>query len=532
MNLTNLLGSANKPLAAITFGLADVASSTAVYALSGILAPASAPYFVSQPTNATVLEASSATFSAVVAGNPYPTLQWYLNGGAVTGANDATFTIQAAPLTENGALIKLVATSEVTNTTFSVTSSVVTLTVLVDTNPPVLVGAQSEGLNQVLISLSKRITAATATNLNNYALAGPGGSVTISNVIQDSTQSNVVLTVSSLTDHATYALTVNNLTDQTSHGNVIATNSQASFVASAYSAVAVGNPAASGGQLVSSNGLTLISSGASIGGTSDQFQFASKTVSGNFDVLVRVASLGLSDTWSKAGLMARETLAASSRFAASLATPAINGCFFEWRDPAGATNQSSGSFPDNYPNTWLRLSRVGNVFSGYGSYDGQTWTLLSSETITLSNQLYLGFVVDSDSTNQSVSADFVQITNTPASAVIGTETYPYEPPASCSRTTPITISEIMWKPASRSDTNNCEFVEIYNSNPWFQDISSYQFVCADMNYTFPAGTILPGGAYLVVAASPGSIRKCLWHHQRHGALQRQPETFRDVGVAG
>jgi hypothetical protein len=64
----------------------------------------------------------------------------------------------------------------------------------------------------------------------------------------------------------------------------------------------------------------------------------------------------------------------------------------------------------------------------------------------------------------------------------------------------------MWKPAPRSDTNNCEFLEIYNSNPWFQDLSSYQLVCADMNYTFPPGTILAGGAYLVVAASPGSIR--------------------------
>jgi hypothetical protein len=204
--------------------------------------------------------------------------------------------------------------------------------------------------------------------------------------------------------------------------------------------------------------------------------------------------------------MAREDLAAGGRFAASLATPAINGCFFEWRDPAGSTNQAAGSFPDNYPNTWLRLSRVGNLFSGFASYDGQTWTPVASQTLTLSNQLYLGFAVDSDLTNQTVTAAFLQFTNTSASAVVGTVAYPYEPDAAASRTTPITISEIMWKPASRSDTNDCEFVEIYNSNPWFQDISSYQLVCADMNYTFPAGTILQGGAYLVAAASPGSLR--------------------------
>ena len=64
----------------------------------------------------------------------------------------------------------------------------------------------------------------------------------------------------------------------------------------------------------------------------------------------------------------------------------------------------------------------------------------------------------------------------------------------------------MWKPAPRTDGNNLEFVELYNSNPWFHDISGYQVVCADMNYTFPAGTVLQGGAYLVIAASPQSIQ--------------------------
>ncbi|MGA2245783.1 MAG: lamin tail domain-containing protein [Verrucomicrobiota bacterium] len=506
LNLTNLLGAANKPLAALTFGMADVATATAIYAVSGIVAPPSPPYFVTEPTNATVVEINPATFAAVVAGNPYPAVQWYLNGGAVAGASNATLTIPTTPLTDNGALLKLVASSLVSNVTYSITSSVVTLTVIADTNPPVLIGAQSLGLNQVLVSLSKRITPASATNTANYLLTGPGGSLVISHATQDVTQSNVVLAVATMVDQASYVLTVNNLVDQTSRGNVIAPNSQAAFVASAFETLSVGNPPEAGGQVVGTNGLTITSSGSAIGGASDQFQFGWKTVSGNFDLTVRVASLGLSDTWSKAGLMARETLAPGGRFAASLATPVINGCFFEWRDPAGSASQTSGNFPDNYPNTWLRLSRVGNLFSGFASYDGQTWALLASQTITMSNQLYLGFAVDSDQTNQTVAAEFVQITNTPSSAVVGTVTYPYEPAGSCSRTTPIIISEIMWKPAPRTDTNNCEFLEIYNSNPWFQDISSYQLVCADMNYTFPPGTILAGGAYLVIAASPGSIR--------------------------
>ena len=506
LNLTTLLGSSNKPLAGLTFSMAQVASSTAIYAVSGIVAPPAPPFFANQPTNATVVEVNPATFSATVAGNPYPGLQWYLNGGVISGATNSVYTIPLTPLTDNGALLKLVASSLVSNVTYNVTSSVVSLTVLADTNPPVLVGAQAEGLNQVVVSLSKRVTPASATRLANYSLTGPGGALSILGALQDGTQSNVVLSVATMVNQSAYVVTVNNLTDQTSRGNVIANNSQAAFVASIYAPLAIGNPVPSGSQVVASNGLVLTSRGTAIGGTSDQFEFSYQAVAGNFDLSVRLAGLSLSDTWAKAGLMAREALTPGGRFAAALATPAINGCFFQWRDPAGGTNQAAGSFPDNYPNTWLRLNRVGNLFSGFASYDGQTWTLLASQTIALSNQLYLGFAVDSDVTNQSVTAQFLQITNTPANAVVGTVPYPYEPPAACSRTTPIIISEIMWKPATRADTNNCEFLEIYNSNPWFQDISSYQIVCADMNYTFPPGTILGGGAYLVIAASPGSLQ--------------------------
>lgn len=506
LNLATLLGPTNKPLAGLNFGMAQVASSTVVYACSGIVAPSTPPYFVVQPANATVTEINPVSFTATVSGNPYPGLQWYMNGSTIVGATNSTYTIPSTPLSDNGAQFDLVATSLISNVIYSVTSSVVALSVLADTNPPVLVGAQSEGLNLVLVSLSKRITASTATNVSNYSLAGPEGALSILSAMQDITQSNVVLSVATMNDQSAYVITVNNLTDQTSLGNVIAANSQETFIASIYAPVAIGNPVPLGSQVVSSNGLIISSSGNTIGGTNDQFQFSYRMVSGNFDVSVRLGALSLSDTWAKAGLMARETLTPGARFAASLATPAINGCFFEWRDPAVSTNQSGGSFPDNYPNTWLRLSRVGNLFSGFASYDGESWTLLASQTIIMSNQLYLGFAVDSDLTNQSVTAQFLQFTNTPANAVVEAVPYPYEPPAACNRKTPVIISEIMWKPAPRTDTNNCEFLEIYNSNPWFQDISSYKIVCADMNYTFPQGTILAGGAYLVIAASPDSIR--------------------------
>jgi hypothetical protein len=71
--------------------------------------------------------------------------------------------------------------------------------------------------------------------------------------------------------------------------------------------------------------------------------------------------------------------------------------------------------------------------------------------------------------------------------------------------TPIAISEIMYKPAPRTDGKNLEFIEIYNSNPWFQDISGYQLTCADMNYTFPPGTTISSNSFIVIAAAPADI---------------------------
>jgi hypothetical protein len=75
-----------------------------------------------------------------------------------------------------------------------------------------------------------------------------------------------------------------------------------------------------------------------------------------------------------------------------------------------------------------------------------------------------------------------------------------------SRTTPIAITEIMWKPTPRTDGKNLEFVEIYNSNPWYHDISGYQFTCADMNYTVPAGTTIASNSFIVIAAAPADIQ--------------------------
>ncbi len=80
-----------------------------------------------------------------------------------------------------------------------------------------------------------------------------------------------------------------------------------------------------------------------------------------------------------------------------------------------------------------------------------------------------------------------------------------EPLGPSSRRTPIAISEIMYKPAPRSDGLNTEFIELYNSNPWPEDISSFR-LAGRVEFTFPPATSISSNGFVVVAGSPADLQ--------------------------
>ena len=499
IGLAALFGVTNKPLVSLTFGQASSANSTGIYAVSGEVAPQMPAAIVSGPTNSTVMELAPATFSAAAAGNPFPTLQWYENGSPISGATNLTYTIASAALTNNGALFDLVAANVVSNVNYSVTSSVVTLTVIRDTNPPVLLGAQSLGLSQVQVLLSERITPASATNLANYSITGTNGSLLISGATLDASQSNVVLTVAAMTSQAVYTLTANNLADQSAAANVIASNSQATFLASVYTPVSIGNATPAGGMVPTGNGWNITGGGSGLGGTNDQCQLAYVPQTGDFDYKVRLDSLGLADAWSEAGLIVREDLTPGGRFATTLATPTISGAFFESRTATNGSPAFSGSFPVNYPNTWLRLKRAGTTFSGFAGFDGTNWAQLGTATMALPTTVYFGFVVSSYTTNQPATGAFRDFS---AVTTAGTNTPPaFETLGQAARPTSLVISEIMYHPTNSA----LEFVELFNSRAEAQDISGYQ-LSGNISFTFPDGAAIPGGGFVVVARSPSALQ--------------------------
>jgi len=84
-------------------------------------------------------------------------------------------------------------------------------------------------------------------------------------------------------------------------------------------------------------------------------------------------------------------------------------------------------------------------------------------------------------------------------------------------------------PRRRTDGNNVEFLEILQFHSVVQDISSYQIVCADMNYTFPSNTIIPGGAS---SSSPPRHKasRTLWPDDNVFGPYSGSPAFRDAAV--
>ena len=458
----------------------------------------SAPGIYWPPTNTTGLENGSVTFSVLVTNQASVSYRWLLNTTNLPGANTPIVTLTNLTLGLSGQLFSCI----VSNASGSVTSAPAMLTVAPDTTLPVVVRGFNVGLTNVTVVYSKRVEAASATDAGNYGFTN---GLAVTGAVLGADTMSVVLTTGPLVYGSNYGLVINNVRDRAALPNTIATNTLVTFPALPYAPQDLGAPATPATVAVAGNGLNVTAAGGDFGGNADQGNFSYQVCTGNFDVRVRLAGLGLSDIFSKAGLMARENLTASSRFAAALATPAMNGSCFEWRDPTGNASSAAGRFPANYPNTWLRLQRVGSTFTGYGSYDGQTWTLLGSATIAMPSQLYFGLAVSSRSASAVTTAQFRDIFNV-TNALVGVVANPHDALGPTSRKTPLVFSEIMYKPAARTDGRNLEFLELYNSNPWFQDLGGYQITCADMRYTFPAGTRLSGGGYLVVAAVPADIQ--------------------------
>ena len=80
---------------------------------------------------------------------------------------------------------------------------------------------------------------------------------------------------------------------------------------------------------------------------------------------------------------------------------------------------------------------------------------------------------------------------------------PSEPPGPSSRRAGVVVSEVMYHPAKRSDGQDVRFIEVFNSMPWFEELGGWR-ITGDVEFTFPAGFVLPARGYAVIAAAPAA----------------------------
>ncbi|HEY1790197.1 MAG TPA: lamin tail domain-containing protein, partial [Verrucomicrobiae bacterium] len=171
--------------------------------------------------------------------------------------------------------------------------------------------------------------------------------------------------------------------------------------------------------------------------------------------------------------------------------PAPSGLYLELANGQIVLNWTGSSGAVDYE--ILRATTAGGPYTVIATNSATTFT---DTTASQTNNYY--YEVEAVGSSGQVGTPTTAVST---STILNTR----EPLGPSSRTTSIAISEIMWKPAPRTDGKNLEYVEIYNSNPWFQDISGYQLTCADMNYTFLAGTSIGSNSFIVVAAAPPDV---------------------------
>ena len=161
------------------------------------------------------------------------------------------------------------------------------------------------------------------------------------------------------------------------------------------------------GYMEQSPGATLVVHGAGtdIGGPSDSFHLSYKMVSGDTTISTHVVSFSNRAEKAKVGVMVRATADPGSPFVL-VYLGALGGTHMRERATAGADAAEAGSDANATAPTWIRLSRVGDTFTGYESADGTSWTKLGSTTIPMPADVMVGLAVASSSSIILTSATF------------------------------------------------------------------------------------------------------------------------------
>lgn len=207
---------------------------------------------------------------------------------------------------------------------------------------------------------------------------------------------------------------------------------------------AVGTTSESGGTIV------LRGSGADIWERADEFRYHSKTLTGDGEIVARLASLDNTHGWAKAGVMIRETLQTGSRHA-FMCVSAANGTSLQSRT-ATAGDSTSMSGPWSTAPQWVKLVRSGSTITGYTSVNGQSWTHVGSVSQSFTGTIYAGLAVTSHADGTLCAATFDNVALT-ASGSTPPPTAPNAPSGLTATATTATQVQLVWTDNATNETS-------------------------------------------------------------------------------
>lgn len=175
------------------------------------------------------------------------------------------------------------------------------------------------------------------------------------------------------------------------------------------------------GSMTQANGvITIVGSGADIGGTADEMHFGYVQLSGNVDVAARLPGLTAAhSSLTKAGIMMRESLTANSRHAYSYIRSAGYPGMISRANTGGASATVEAASRVTRPG-WIRLTRANNTFTVFAGQDGTNWTQIGQATITMPATIYVGLAVTSrlDGSVSTAEFDNVRVSGSGAATVL------------------------------------------------------------------------------------------------------------------
>jgi len=174
----------------------------------------------------------------------------------------------------------------------------------------------------------------------------------------------------------------------------------------------IGNVALAGNASESTGVYTVQGSGSLANSKTDSFRFVYQPLSADGNITARINSMTTDGANRCVGVMIRESLASNSRYA--FMGIGQNLAFrSQRRSSTGGNISSTTSVLSTPPNAWTRLVRVNNTFTAYSSPDGANWTQITSASITMAANIYVGFVVASGDTNTKNTSVFSNVSVTP-----------------------------------------------------------------------------------------------------------------------